>query len=435
MLPKFRAGKSLQVFSFLVATALLVVSAGCNRSSGGRNSPPAGPAIVSITPSKGDVTKFTLVEIVTTGFADDFTVYSPAVTFDLSPATVVQVLSPSSIQVWSPPALTPATVDVTVQSSWVVEQATRPNGFEYVVVPSGACSILGVTPSVGPLWGGTDVTITGTGFTAGAQVFFDILPATNVIFDSSTQIRATTPGGISPTLVDVTVSDPGAGVSCTAPMAFQYVTVPPPLPCSITSLCPDQGDTAGGDVVVIQGMDFEATPQVSFGGVPSPSVTFVSIIEIWAETPAIVVGGAVDVFVDNPTPGSDCTAAGAFTYRITSPTPDAAKEPDDVMVDCNSVPINPVIMFSNIHSNTDEDWYCFGMLMAPDRTVTLDPDPVADPNLDLELYDSTGAFIASSTNPSGQDQLATPGQGNFLVRVIGVCGEVGDYELTFSDGS
>ena len=418
--------------------ALLVVpSFSCNQRKHGNNrAPQPTPAIVTITPDKGVVGLFSMVQIDTTSFVDDFTVNAPTVTFDSSPATIAQALSSSAIVVWSPPALTPAVVDVTVQSTSFVQQASRPNGFEYVAVPGGGCTILGVNPPAGPLWGGTDVTITGSGFTPGAQVFFDVFAGSNVIFDSPGQIRVATPPGQSPTLVDVTVADPVSGVGCTLPLSFSYLTVPPPLPCTITSICPDQGDTAGGDLVVIQGADFESLPRVFFGGVESPNVTFDSPNQVTAETPALATGGvAVDVLVENPTPGSDCTLPAGFVYRISNPTPDPLKEPqDDVRVTCNSVINNPIIFQSNIHDNGDVDFYCFTMLSAPDRTVTLRPDPVLDPNLDLWLLDAGGVVIDTSANPSGPESVTTPGQGTFAVQVFAECGDVGAYEIEFSDG-
>ena len=50
-----------------------------------------------------------------------------------------------------------------------------------------------VSPSAVPIAGGSQVIIRGAGFTSGATVEFDGTPATAVVFDNATQIRATAP--------------------------------------------------------------------------------------------------------------------------------------------------------------------------------------------------------------------------------------------------
>ena len=59
--------------------------------------------------------------------------------------------------------------------------------------PPSTVTVTGVSPASGPRSGGTSVTITGTGFAAGATVTFKGNPATNVVVVGSTTITATTP--------------------------------------------------------------------------------------------------------------------------------------------------------------------------------------------------------------------------------------------------
>ena len=56
-----------------------------------------------------------------------------------------------------------------------------------------APTVSGVSPTSGTTAGGTPVTITGTGFLAGATVAFGTTAATSVTVASSTTITATTP--------------------------------------------------------------------------------------------------------------------------------------------------------------------------------------------------------------------------------------------------
>jgi uncharacterized repeat protein (TIGR01451 family) len=68
-------------------------------------------------------------------------------------------------------------------------------------------TVTGVTPGRGGISGGTVVAIAGTNFSSGATVTFGGNPATNVVFNNSTSLTATTPAH-AVGLVDVTVTNP-----------------------------------------------------------------------------------------------------------------------------------------------------------------------------------------------------------------------------------
>jgi IPT/TIG domain len=80
--------------------------------------------------------------------------------------------------------------------------------------------VSGVSPNGGPAAGGTQVTLTGSGFTAATGVSFGSNAATNVTVDSDTQMTATSPAGNG--TVAITVTTP-VGSSSAAPVAqFTY---------------------------------------------------------------------------------------------------------------------------------------------------------------------------------------------------------------------
>jgi hypothetical protein len=76
-------------------------------------------------------------------------------------------------------------------------------------------------PQQGPASGGTAVTITGSGFAAGATVAFGANPATDVTVVSETTITANTPAGAG--VVDVVVTN-ADGTTKTATQAYTYDT-------------------------------------------------------------------------------------------------------------------------------------------------------------------------------------------------------------------
>lgn len=92
--------------------------------------------------------------------------------------------------------------------------------------------LLAAAPRSGPTTGGATVTLTGTGFLAGATVTFDGVAGTNVTVVSATQITVTTPAHPTAATVDVVVTNPGGGTD-TLTHGYTYGTPnpgPPPRP-------------------------------------------------------------------------------------------------------------------------------------------------------------------------------------------------------------
>lgn len=85
--------------------------------------------------------------------------------------------------------------------------------------PSGI-TVTGISPTSGPVGGGTAVTITGTNFAAGATVAFGSSPASNVRVVSSTEITATSPAHAAGQVVVSVNNCPNS------PALFTYTTTP-----------------------------------------------------------------------------------------------------------------------------------------------------------------------------------------------------------------
>jgi hypothetical protein len=94
-----------------------------------------------------------------------------------------------------------------------------PNG-----VPGGAApeapTVTKVTPKKGPAGGGTEVTITGTGFTGVKEVRFGTTTSKKVTVSSTTSILAESPAGTG--TVDVTVTTAGGTSALSANDHFKY---------------------------------------------------------------------------------------------------------------------------------------------------------------------------------------------------------------------
>lgn len=149
-------------------------------------------------------------------------------------------------------ATTAGTVSAQVTSFsrfWaMVAAATNPN----------TLTVTAVVPPTGPAAGGTQVAITGTGFstTGTTTVEFGGVAATNVTVVSETSITCTTPAGANGP-VPVTITSGGKTGSLTAGYLYNSVVV-----ITINSVTPASGSEAGGTNVTLGGSGF-ATGQTS----------------------------------------------------------------------------------------------------------------------------------------------------------------------------
>ncbi len=252
------------------------------------------PTVTSASPATGSTSGGTAVTITGTNLVSGATV-----TFGGTAATNVSVVSATSITATTP-AHAAGAVNVVVTNPGSLS-GTLTNGFTYTTTPT----VTGVSPTVGPITGGTAITVTGTNFIAGATVTFGGTTATNISVVSATSITATTPAHALG-VVNVVVTNPG-GLSGTGANAFTYTTTP-----TVTSASPATGSTSGGTAVTITGTNLVSGATVTFGGTAATNVSVVSATSITATTPAHAAG-AVNVVVTNP--GSlNGTLTNGFTY-------------------------------------------------------------------------------------------------------------------------
>ena len=254
-------------------------------------------SVSSIQPNSGVLTGNDMVTISGTTFQAGATV-----TFGGVPALSVSVVSSTEITAVTPPMGAPGLVGVVVQNPG---GATASGTFTYLP----PVTVTGVAPGSGTASGGSSVIVTGTNFQAGSTVLFGGFAASSVVFNSSTQLTVTTPPHPAGT-VDVQVSTPN-GLEGT--LTNGYIFTPAVFVGSVT---PASGPIAGGTTVTVSGGSFVSGAKVLFGGVQSPSVTFISAGQLQAVTPA--GAGTVSVAVVNPDLSSS-TLASAFTY-VPGPT-------------------------------------------------------------------------------------------------------------------
>ncbi len=198
-------------------------------------------------------------------------------------------------------------------------------------VPS-APTVTGVSPNYGPVGGGTEVAITGSGFTSATQVNFGSASTEefDVVNDSTIDVNA--PGVWSAGIVNVTVTNPD-GTSATS-SADQYAYGGPAVAPAVTSVTPNSGPLSGETEVVIDGSGFSSATAVYFGAAEAEfSVESASVIDVYS--PSASTAGTVDVTVVNPFGTSSTSSADQFSYvaplAITSISPGGGPTTGDTL--------------------------------------------------------------------------------------------------------
>ena len=268
------------------------------------------PTVTSLSPSDGPLDGGTSVTITGTFFTN-----VTAVDFGTTPATSFIVDSDTAITAESP--VGSGVVDVTVKNSFGVSATSPADQFTYVAAPT----VSGLSPTRGPLAGGTSVTITGTFLTGATAVDFGTTPAAQFIVDSATTITAESPAGSG--VVDVTVVTVGGTSATSMADQFTYVTAP-----TVTGLGPMAGPLAGGTLVTITGTYFTGATAVDFGTTPATNFMVTSATTITAECPAGT--GDVDVTVTTPLGTSATSHADEFVYQTDYTVTNTDYDPTEV---------------------------------------------------------------------------------------------------------
>jgi hypothetical protein len=194
------------------------------------------PVVIVALPAIGPVG--TSVTITGTGF-DDSSV-ATGVAFNGTAATSFSVDSNTQITAVVPTGATTGPVSVTDA------EGTGATVLDFVVTPSPPPTIVLFDPSTGPA--GTEVTLTGTGYTGATSVEFDGAPATFGV-NSDLEIVATVPLGAA--TGPISVSTPGG----TATSIIDFAVLPPTPHDRSVSLRLRSSLVASGRVVAAGGFD------------------------------------------------------------------------------------------------------------------------------------------------------------------------------------
>jgi len=206
------------------------------------------PIVTALSPTLGPAAGGTTVTITGTNFTG-----ASSVRFGVVAATAFTVVNPSTITATSPAGT--GTVDVTVTTPEGTSVTSAADQFTFIALPA----LTGVSPSSGPVAGGTTVTITGTNFNGATAVKFGTTSATSFTVISPTSISATAPAGTG--TVDVTATTVGGTSATTAADQYFYVVSATTTASPISAAA---GTAFSGQVATFTDNAGEVYPVVSF---------------------------------------------------------------------------------------------------------------------------------------------------------------------------
>ncbi|MGA9521977.1 MAG: IPT/TIG domain-containing protein [Myxococcaceae bacterium] len=254
--------------------------------------------LTSVTPAEGPLAGGNEVTLKGGGFTPELQIL-----FGQVSAAEFIFDSPNQIRVKVPRGTALDAVDVTAFSKNGVGVLRRAYRYQEDL------RISAIAPLTGPLAGGTNITLTGKGFTGATGVTIGGVPATNVTVVSDTQLTATTPAVTAAGAFPVTVTTPRE--SWTVRDGFSYVSG---AGFAVYGVFPHVGSQAGGNTVTLTGEGLDSGGLVvTIGGV---AATVVAANESTARVtvPARTGGRKVDV---TATAGAQTsTRPGGYTYRL-----------------------------------------------------------------------------------------------------------------------
>jgi IPT/TIG domain len=289
------------------------------------------PTISSVTPTSGLPTGNQQVVIAGTNFRTPVRVLFDPGSGGAVKEAFVTATTPTQITVISPAFDLGVSQQLVVSVTVIIEaglpteqRVVKASAFTYtaaVLTPV----VRAVSPTSGPIDGGTRVAITGDAFDTPVQVFFGSAQAQvlgsvtfheiDVLSPTARDTSANGSGAVTGP-VDIRILNVNSGKSVTASAAFRYVNK-----AQITAITPNQGPFTGGTRFTIDGTGFTDPVVVTLDGIGA-SIIKVSATEIIGISGAIAVTGCSDstgptlmVNVDN----GDGATGPDWIYRVLKP--------------------------------------------------------------------------------------------------------------------
>lgn len=296
--------------------SVTVTSNGTTVTAGSFSYDPA-PTLTGVSPNGGPAAGGTAVTVTGTGFLHNVQVCFAALC--VAPSTIAQ--DGQSLTVATPAiGIVPSNgvVDIVVQTAGGRTVTSQADQFAY-----GPPTVSSVSPLGGPLNTAEQVTLTGTGYVLGAQVFFGTTQGSGVVVSSPTSLTVITPLMSSAVQVSITVTTSAGTSLVSSAGSFTFG------PASVTSINPTLGSSHGGQVLTLAVTRFvnDSAVRINVGSTAVTSYTYDPLhgtVSITTPPNSTTTSATVQVSV---TDDGGTSNSQSYTYwappTITSVTPNA----------------------------------------------------------------------------------------------------------------
>ncbi len=265
------------------------------------------PTVTALSSQDGSSGGGEAVEIDGTGLTG-----ATAVHFGNLAAKGVTVLSDDAVAAIAPTGS--STVDVTVTTPGGTSATSSADRYVYVPPSSGGGvpSITNVSPHLGPMSGGTVVTLEGKRLAGVSQILIGGQATTDVSDVSATEVEATVPASVVAGTVSVQAISPKGTSKVAAKDIFKYKNFS--MPPSITKVSPSTGPVGGGSKVTITGTNLLGVTEVEFGTSLATGIKVTKGGTKITVTAPAGPAGTVDITTTRPGGTSAVIAADRYTY-------------------------------------------------------------------------------------------------------------------------
>ncbi|BAH45949.1 conserved hypothetical protein [Brevibacillus brevis NBRC 100599] len=264
------------------------------------------PAITNISPNSGKLAGGEMIYIDGKDFDQGLKVYMGS-----KEAKLMTYYNATRIKVAAPPGDNPGTIDLKVVNP-DGKEAVSANGYTYQAPPVLIPEITKISPNSGKLTGGEFLYIDGKSFIQGLKVYIGSKEAKLITYYGDARISVQAPPGDSPGKLDLKVVNPD-GKEAVLANGYTY-QAPPVLIPAITNISPNSGKLAGGEMIYIDGKDFDQGLKVYMGSKEAKLMTYYNATRIKVEAPLGDNPGTIDLKVVNPD-GKEAVLANAYTYQ------------------------------------------------------------------------------------------------------------------------
>ena len=246
------------------------------------------PTVTSLNPTRGTSAGGTTVLVAGTGFTSN-----PAAVCRFGSAIVSATVSNTTSASCVSPFFAAGAVALEFSNN---NRDFTSNAVQYTFVDPPFLST--ISPAMGPVAGGTTVTIGGSNFVSGMNVRFGTNALVSTAFVTATRITVTAPATAAGTLAVTAFNGP---VASSATLTYVFYANP-----SVTTLSPNSGQTTGSTLVSVTGTNFQGTATLSCRfGTAVVTATYSTATRLLCSSPALGVGS---VNVEVTLNGADYTA-------------------------------------------------------------------------------------------------------------------------------